>query len=222
MKAGRMKKKIFSILILTLLVVSGFLSSVQSRDMTTTFKGDGDVSLSVNTQENNIQNITIKSFTDMIMAHLDKTSHSTKFKERFQRYIATGINKMSEFGITSEKTLDEAQDILSDGFFTVGRPTTHFFLFNLYPDFVDITVTLPIYVENLTGEQWQENTTFEVFIKLIPLFDDISTSQRVIIRKLYQKTSVLWPVIGGRIRQNNSTLVMAAFGPGIKWTWRVF
>jgi len=222
MKDGRMKKKLLSIMILAILVASGFLSSVQSSEIKSSYTKDSNVSLSTNTQANNLESLTIGLLTELITNHLQKTPYPIKLKEKFLQYLDKGINEMNELGITSEKNLFETQDILSDGFFTVGRPTTHFFLLNLYPDFVDITVTLPTYIENLTGDEWQDNTTLEIFVKLIPLLDSIDTSQRVIIRKLYQKTSVLWPVIGGRIRQDNSTLVMAAFGPGIKWTWRIF
>jgi len=42
------------------------------------------------------------------------------------------------------------------------------------------------------------------------------------IRKLYQETSVIWPAIGARIKEEDNTVFIIAIGPNIKWDWKLF
>ncbi len=216
-----MKKKVISLIILMFLL-TGFIASVQSVETKRFYKAESDLQLPVETESYMLESITIGTMTALIKDQLGQLPINSRLKERFEKYIEKGINEMNMMGITSEKSFVETQTILSDSLLNPKRPKTHMFLMNLYPDSVDITTMIPTYIENLTGNDWQDNTTVEIFVKLIPLFDSIDTSQRVIIRKLHQTTSLIYPAIGARIRQDNSTLFIAAFGPGIKWSWRLF
>ena len=94
----------------------------------------------------------------------------------------------------------------------------HMFLMNIHPDTVEIKTTIPPKIENLT----RENSTLEIFIKLYPFTDSVETTQRMVLRKLYQKTSLIWPAIGARVIENNITTFIIAFGPGIKRDWKIF
>jgi len=124
-------------------------------------------------------------------------------------------------GITSEKNLLETENILTKGFFN-RKPRIRSFLINLRPDVADVTTSIPPFVINLSKNNESENVSLEIFIKLIPLFDSIQTEQRIILRKLYQSSSLLWPAIGARILEDNVTSFILAFGPGFQWTWRIF
>ena len=217
-----MKKKVISLMIIMMFLITGFIASVQSVETKRLYKAESDLQLPLEIKSHMLESITIETMTSLIKDRLGQLPINSRLKERFARYIEKGINEMNMMGITSEKNLVETQNILTDGLLNPKRPKTHIFLMSLYPDSVDITTMIPTYIENLTGDEWQDNTTIEIFVKLIPLFDSVSTSQRVIIRKLRQTTSIVYPAIGARIRQDNSTLFIAAFGPGIKWSWRLF
>ena len=217
-----MKKKLISLMILSLLIITCFITSVQSIDSKKINTTESNLQLSTNQESNILESITIGMITSQIKNRLQQMPYSQRFKDRFTRYIEKGITEMENLGITQGKNLDKIQTTLTDIPLALKPAKKHFFLINIYPDTVDIETIVPTYVQNLTGDDWQDNTTIEFFIKLIPLFDSIDTSQRVIIRKLHQSTSLIYPAIGARIRQDNSTVFITAFGPGIKWSWSLF
>jgi len=217
-----MKKKVISLMIILMFLLTGFITSVQSIETKKINTTESNLQLSTDQESNILESITIGMIASLIKNRLQQMPYSQRFKDRFTRYIEKGITEMEKLGITQGKNLDKIQTAPTDNPLALKPAKKHFFLMNIYPDTVDIETIVPRYVQNLTGDDWQDNTTIEFFIKLIPLFDSIDTSQRVIIRKLHQSTSLIYPAIGARIIQDNSTLFITAFGPGIKWSWRLF
>jgi len=217
-----MKKKVVSLMIISMFLVTGFITSVQSIETKKQKITTSQPQLPTSSESCPLESITIDTMTTLIKNRLHQMPYTSRFKARFTRYIEMGIKEMEKLGVTPEKNLFETQTILTDELLPLKPSKAHFFLMNLYPDSVDITTTIPTYVENLTGDDWADNTTLEIFVKLIPFFDSVETVQRIILRKLYQETSLLLPAIGARIREDNSTVFIVAFGPGIKWSWRFF
>lgn len=170
-----------------------------------------------NYSKSSSESITIGEFVEMIKDELHRTPLNSRFKTMFTKYLENGIEEMKEIGII-ENNLQETKDIFTKGLFD--RKRLHSFLINYNPDEVYILTTIPPIVRNLSNND-TNNRTLEIFIKLIPLFDSIQTEQRIIIRKLYQSTSLIWPALGGRIIEDNSTKFILAFGPGIQWNWRL-
>jgi len=217
-----MKKKVVSLMIISMFLVTGFITSVQSIETKKQKITTSQPQLPTSSESCPLESITIDTMTTLIKNRLHQMPYTSRFKARFTRYIEMGIKEMEKLGVTPEKNLFETQTLLAESPLSLKPPRTHLFLMNLYPDSVDITTTIPTYIENLTGDDWADNTTLEIFVKLIPFFDSVETVQRIILRKLYQETSLLLPAIGARIREDNSTVFIAAFGPGIKWSWRFF
>ena len=217
-----MKKKVVSLMIISMFLVTGFITSVQSIETMKQNITTSQPQLPTSSESCPLESITIDTMTTLIKNRLHQMPYTSRFKARFTRYIEMGIKEMEKLGITPEKNLIETQTLLTESPLPLKPSKKHFFLMNLYPDSVDITTTIPTYIENLTGEDWADNTTLEIFVKLIPLIDSIETVQRIILRKLYQEASSLLPAIGARIRKDNSTVFIVAFGPGIKWSWRFF
>lgn len=212
-----MKKKIIALLLILLLMIT-FITPVQS--INTTKQNTTEVSTQLSTASDSylLKSTTIGTITALIKDHLRQMSSSSRFKQRFTKYLELGLYEMEKLGVTSEKNLLETQSILTDGMLPIDGLKRHLFLMNINPDTVAIKTTIPRRIENLTGD----NSTLEIFIKLYPFTDSVETTQRITLRKLYQTTSLLWPAIGARVIENNITTFIIAFGPGIKREWKLF
>jgi hypothetical protein len=127
---------------------------------------------------------------------------------------------MGTKGITAEKTLSETKEML-DHDTGLRLRGSHRFLINFYPDVARVVTVLPRYTRNISETNESQNRTLEIFIKLIPFYDYIKTENRIIVRILCQ-SSVIWPAIGMRIIEGNTTVFILAFSPGIQWSWKLF
>ena len=213
-----MKKKIISLLLILILLMTALLTSVQSITITKQNTIELTTQLSTASESHLLKSTTIETITALIKDHLRQMPYLSIFKQRLTRYLELVIYEMEKLGITSEKNLIETQSILTDGMLPINSLKRHLFLMNINPDTVEIKTTIPPHIENLTGD----NSTLEIFIKLIPFTDSVETTQQIALRKLYQETSLIWPAVGARIIENNITTFIIAFGPGIKREWKFF
>jgi len=206
-----MNKKIISLLVIAIFIATSS-TTITAKSMELMNQS------STNYNKFSSESITIGEFVEIIKDELDRSRLNSRFKLILMKFIEEGTKEIEEIGIT-ENSLQETENIFTKGFFN-RKPRSRSFLINLNPDMVTIYTTIPPFVRNLSNNE-TENRTLEIFIKLIPLFDMIETEQRIFIRKLYQSTSTLWPAIGGRITEGDSTKFILAFGPGIQWYWRL-
>jgi len=210
-----MKKKMMSSLLISIFLIMTLIPSVQSTD--TTRLNTTELHTQLPTSESHLlETTTIGTVTALIKDYLHQMPYSSRFKERFTKYLEQGLFEMEKLGITSEKNLLETQIIVTNEPLLKNPFKSHRFLMNINPDSVNIETTIPTYIENQTGD----NYTIEIFIKLIPLVDSIQTIQRIIIRKFYQESSLLWPAIGLRIIEDGETVFIIAFGKGITWNFK--
>ena len=212
-----MKKKMFSILLISIVLMPTLITSVQSINTTIQEKNNLITQASTLPESGVLESTTIQIITTLMKDYVDEMPYSSRTKERFIRYIEQGMYELERQEVTSEKNLLETQRILTDSENLLEGLKRHKFLFNINPDTVEIETTIPSHISNLTGG----NTTHEIFIKLVPFADSVKTSQRIIIRKLYQETSLIFPAIGARVIEDNSTVFIIAFGPGMKRNWRL-
>ena len=217
-----MKKKIISLFI-TIFLLTGFTTIVQSIEIKNILSTNNYQESAESSESCIFESITLGRFISEIKEQLNKVPLSSRFKARLVNFIESGINEMEKMGINSEKNLLETEDTLSNGLFDRLKDRSHNFLMNFYPDSVDILTVIPPFEVNLSENNESENSSkkLEVFIKLIPVIDSITTENRIIFRILRQ-SSIVWPAIGGRILEDNSTTFILAFGPGIQWSWRLF
>ena len=213
-----MKKKIISLLLILIFLMTTFITPVQSINTTKQNTTEFSTQLSTASDSYLLKSTTIGTITTLIKDHLRQMPYSSRFKQRFTTYLELGLYEMEKLGVTSEKNLLETQSILTDGMLPMNGLKRHLFLMNIDPDTVEIKTTIPPQIENLTGN----NSTLEIFIKLYPFTDSVKTTQRIALRKLYQTTSLIWPAIGARVIENNITTFIIAFGPGIKREWKFF
>jgi hypothetical protein len=199
--------------VITLLVIAMFIAT------SSTTVAVGSIEFINQSSTDYYESTTISEFAEIIKDELYRTRLNSRIEMFFTKCIEKGIEELEEIGII-ERNLEETEDILTKGFFN--RKTRYrSILINYNPDEVNIYTTIPPFVRNISDNE-TENRTLEIFIKLIPIFDIIETEQRIFIRKLYQSTSLLWPAIGGRIIEDNSTKFILAFGAAIHWYWRLF
>ncbi len=210
-----MKKKIISLLLILLFLMTTLITSVQSTDTTKLNTTELRTELPMS-ESHLLETTTIGTVTTFIKDYLHQMQYSPRFKERFTEYLEQGLFEMEKLGITSEKNLLETQTIVTNEPRIKNPFKSHRFLMNFNPDSVEMETTIPTYIDN----QSVDNYTVEVFIKLIPFIDSLQTVQRIILRKFYQESSFLWPAIGLRIIEDGETVFIIAFGKGITWKFR--
>ncbi|MEM0466546.1 MAG: hypothetical protein QXX20_02950 [Candidatus Thermoplasmatota archaeon] len=180
-------------------------------------------SFTTNCISTSFESLTIQGYISILKEYLENVSVSPSIKQQLYRSIELGLAEMKYLNIQPEQTLKEVQDYYPTG---IRGPfqRDHIFLMNFYPDVVSINVLFPTYKINITHENKTSDITqvLEIFVKLVPLFDSVQTQNRIFIRKLYQKTSPIWPAIGGRILDNDTTVFILAFGLKIDWKMRFF
>jgi len=213
-----MKKK-FIVLVMVLILYAGSSSviatSLQRNSMLSEAR-DAQPQICYST-------LKIGDVSTILLDNLDKISSNEKLNHLLSIFIEKGMQEMEEVGLSSDLTLDETESMMTPGkFFTLRLRGTHRFMFNVQPDAVILSTVLPRYVMNLTEDNSTVNKSLEIFVKLIPFFDSVETQQRLIIRKLYQKTTILWPIIGMRIVEGEETTFIVAFGFNINWSFRLF
>lgn len=156
--------------------------------------------------------ITMDELVIQLSEYLSQAPLPSSIKRGLQSSIHRGVAYLSTHG--------DGLQSGPQGVFALRK--TRFVLFNLYPDDVTIETTYPRRTRNLSTNASSGNVTqiLEIFLKIIPISDHIQTEKRIILRKLYQETSILGPAIGARILENNETSFIIAFGFGIQRYWR--
>ena len=84
---GKMKKKIISLMILSLLIITGFITSVQSIETKKLNTTENNLQLSTGQESNILESITIGMIASLIKNRLQQMPYSQRFKDRFTRYI---------------------------------------------------------------------------------------------------------------------------------------
>jgi len=213
-----MKKKILSLVVISMIIFTTMIASGQSNVVTKQNTNEIPGTLSDISESKLVKQTTLETITEDMQEYIDQLSCSPIIKQFFIQCIKQGLNDLKKQGINSEVSTDTLSLSSYDEKKAFGNSRTRFFIFNSYPDTVQIETTIPPLVENRT-----DNSTLEIFIKLYPVVDNIKTSKQMIVRTLTQETSVIWPCIGARIVEDNTTTsFIIAFGPAIKWSWSLF
>jgi len=212
-----MKKKILSLVVISMILFTTLITSGQSNVITKQNTDEFSGTFSEISESNLVKQTTLETITTGMQEYIDQLSCSPLLKQLVIRCIKQGVYDLKKQGINSEVSIDTLELSSYGKERAFGNSRSRFFIFNSYPDTVEIQTTIPSHIENLTG-----NSTLEIFIKLYPLVDSIKTSKQMIIRTLYQETSGIWPSIGARIVEDNTTTFIIAFGPGMKWNWKIF
>jgi len=166
--------------------------------------------------------ITLADVHNILKGRLAQIPVSIQLKHLLAKAIEQGIAQLNTNGLSSEQNLLKmnAEDIGNLAMPRFRLP--HVFLINYYPDVVNMSLTLDPWKMEMSNSSGYENRTLEIFVKLVPIVDYVKTEQRIIFRKLYQNTAYLFPSIGCRILQDNSTLFIIAFGPMMQRNWKLF
>ena len=213
-----MKKKILSLVVISMIIFTTMIASGQSDVITKQNTNEIPDTFSDISESNLIKQTTLETITEDMQDYIDQLSCSPIIKQFFIQCIKQGLNDLKKQGINSEVSIDTLSLSSYDEKRAFGNSRTRFFIFNSYPDTVQIETTIPPIIQNRT-----DNSTLEIFIKLYPVVDNIKTSKQMIVRTLTQETSVIWPCIGARIIEDNTTTsFIIAFGPAIKWSWSLF
>ena len=162
-----------------------------------------------------LETTTIASCISYLNEYIENMPFSAHFKHYLSTSVEQGCQELKLFGISPDATVNECEDIVGQKDLK-DRLKTRRIIFNIYQDTVEIETVLPIFVKEQT-----ENSSIEVFVKLVPIFDSVKTEQRLIIPKLVQETSFLWPAIGFRLVEDNETILIFAVGAGIRWSLRL-
>ena len=213
-----MTKKIFILPIILLLIVTTSTSvAIQHLELkdNSTISNETQLLPKLSLMETT----TIQDFITILYTQIQQLPTNSLTRYLLTKSIEQGMKQIKKIGITSETSLSETQEILVEITPNV-RPRARFFIINIYPDDVQMLLTTPPHVINLSNNG-SANETLEILFKIMPLVDFIQTEQRIIIRKLYQYTSFILPAIGGRILEDNTTKFILVFGPGIRWDWRL-
>ena len=213
-----MNKKFISLLIITIFILINITSSVHGVNLKNQILKDQYTELSNSYDNDVLKSTKIGDILKLLKDHINKMQCSSKLKIRIHNFLEDAIYEMKENGITYNKNLFEVQNIIKNRLAFRDLFNNHRFLMNFYPDTVEIETTLPKDIRNISGG----NQTLEIFIKLYPIVDFVRTTKQMPIRKLYQETSVIWPAIGARIREDDNTVFIIAIGPNIKWDWKLF
>lgn len=224
-----MNRKIISMLVVLMfiatssMVVMGQSFGIKTLDIKQASETNDQIKIPKADELCVLESITVDEVITLIKEQLHQIISNSRLRLLLMKCIENGISEMGEMGITSEKSLMETENIMSTGkFFNIKPRGIHRFMINIDPDAVLLSTTLPSREIDLTGDNESENKTLEIFVKLIPLLDSVSTEQRLIIRKLHQRTALLWPAIGARIIEGDETTFILAFGKGIYWSFRIF
>lgn len=209
-----MRKKFITFIIITLFLVTTSTTTAYqqtNRIQSPTISSEPESSSPI------LNSITLEDFITTLHQHIQQLPLNSKIKFLLTYSIKKGYHDLEQLGLTPKTTLTETQQLLLE--YPLGgiQARARFFIINVYPDTVTILTSIPPNIVNLS----EENTTLEILIKITPFLDYIQTEQRIILRKLYQSTSLLWPAIGGRIQEGNTTKFILVFGPGIRWDWRL-
>ncbi len=199
-----MKNKILSLIIITIFLFSS----------TFVVLGEGG-------HDTKEKSLKIDELILEIEENLEKMPISNMKKEMLSRFIDLGIEEMHDIGITAETSVSELEP-LSDQEFRLLSSRGHFFMLSFEPDEVVVSTMLPTYISNTSDNESEDNSSIEIFLKIVPLFDTIMTKKQFIFRKFYQSTSLIFPAIGLRLIENDETTFLIAFGMGISWYFRFF
>lgn len=209
-----MREKLCSCSLIIMVCMVGIIFPVQGQQLTVT----SHTSVSESTPT-----ITISDIRLLLYEKLQHYPLNPQIRLILQHSIDEGMKDLETMGVSFK------ENILNPQKSSVEMPLkllkrTHVMLLNFYPDVVNISLTLRPFVTNLSSNITGQNTThtLEIFIKLIPVIDFVKTEQRIILRKVYQNTPLLWPSIGCRILEENTTVFIIAFGPGMQRSWKIF
>jgi hypothetical protein len=167
------------------------------------------------------ETVSLNSYINVMKTTLPKLPLYS-FHNLFELFIKNGVKELHQSGYSTQVTLGKLQRECSSGLFNRGVQRHHRVLMNFYPDIVVINTSLPIYTEDASEQLGISNATIEFFIKIVPLVDTIETQNRIFLRTLTQKTSVLGPAIGIRLIESNTTVFILAFGSNIQRSWHLF
>jgi hypothetical protein len=214
-----MKRKLWSFLLIMLFFTPGFFSTVQSIPLSYRFLSCGPLEEAAPNSPS-LPSLTVGKIVSMIENELQRMPVNAQMKTMLLTSLKQGVAEMGTTGVTTETTLSELKEILDhDTSFRLRG--SHRFLMNFYPDVAQVVTVLPRYTRNLSETNESQNRTLEIFIKLIPFYDYIKTENRIIVRILCQ-SSIIWPAIGMRILEGNTTVFIFACSPGIQWSWKLF
>ena len=213
-----MRKKLITMVFVLLCVLIILLPSVLGVTLTKNLTQQKSISQSPEKDSNPLSSLTLQQLKNLLIDYIHKSSLSFLLKQQLLYSINQGLNELQHTGIVSFSHFCKTSTNLPKGILGFNGLSRHFILLNIDPDTVKIRTTLPPEIQNISGD----NATLEIFIKLYPYRDSIQTTQTIIIRKLYQETSVLLPAIGARIIQNNITTFIIAFGLGMRREWKFF
>ncbi|MFH1101612.1 MAG: hypothetical protein V1726_06225 [Methanobacteriota archaeon] len=169
-----------------------------------------------------LESITINDLISILKNQLQNTSlaHQPTTPLLLQS-LDQSTQTFTELGIYPTTNLRETQTILNTEIINQNKIKYRPFLFNVLPWITTVSTILPTYNINLTElptPLGNLTVKLEVFMKIIPVLDRITTRQFGIITPRLTQSSTIWPAIGGRITVSGITLVIIAFGPRIKWT----
>ena len=228
-----MNKKIFAIAVITMFLITGLTTipaqivpvSLNNNEITTqnnNIDQPDDIKLSESTLLEILDSVTIGDLVELLRDYVQDNSHEMPYKTMMMRFLENGIQSMEKLGLTSKTTLFKARDLLSFSFFDRGQVKYRSFLINILPLQATVSTIIPSYEVNISKIEVNPfgNLTvkFELFVKVIPFIDRITTRQFGILRPLLTQSAIIWPTIGGRITIAGFTLFILAFGPRIKWT----
>jgi hypothetical protein len=221
-----MKKKI-PLLILSMLTIFLLITSSTAQPIVSLQDKQSNSKDQIFSTDNKLSSCTIHDLIEAMDRYIDQLPIGIQLKQRLHKYIDNGIIELKNNGITVDQTVRETQNYEPTGLKGPFQKN-HLFLMNILPDIVSINVILPTYRTNISNgnssDNESENNTqvLELFVKLVPFVDSVQTQNRILLRKLYQKTSSIWPAVGGRILDNETTIFILAFGPQIDWSMRFF
>ena len=161
---------------------------------------------------------TIQDMVLLMEEYLESLSLPPRLHLLFSRSISRGLHQLDTVGIHPSMTIKDTSTMLTPNHVPLALQKSRLFLVSSYPDMVDMNLTIPPFEQN----ESEENVSIEIFIKLYPVVDYVMCEKEWIIRTFCQETSLLWPAIGGRVIKEDETSFIMAFGPGIRWSWRLF
>jgi len=162
-----------------------------------------------------LESVSLGTIFTNIEQYLD-TKHTLPL---FRSSLNQGIRDLETQGIRRSHTL---RDLFTSSLFKLERTKNRCFLVSILPRRTVVSTIIQPTVINLTAV----NTSFgefplqlELFVKIVPLIDRISTTQYGTIRPQLTQKTLWWPAVGARITFAEwFTLGIVAFGPRIKWT----
>jgi hypothetical protein len=210
-----MKNKLLSLVLITLIIATSYSTIAQPQQQIQPAQQYNCIAAS--DPRTNLDSITLNHLITLIKDNIQNLQISQKLQTLVNRFINRGVQQLQQQGITLETPINNIQTIEP----LATRKRSAFFLINYNPDSIFILTSIEPYQVNLSDNQTQGNQTLEILIKIMPFLDYVQTEQLIILRKLYQSTSLLWPAIGIRILEDDTTVFILMFGPGIQRSWRL-